>query len=162
MIFAVEHRAGPDGRDWPTPRFLQMRRLPGAEPLAGTWQPVIGHIEPGERAIDAAWRELSEEAGLSRGDAALVGLWSLEGVHPYFLARADAIVMPPRFAVRVAPAWSPTLTPGPAQEHDAFRWVWPTDVGEAFLWPGQCHACIEIETLILPGGPAASALALHP
>ena len=36
-------------------------------PMRGTWQPVMGHIEPGERARDTAVRELHEELGLAPG-----------------------------------------------------------------------------------------------
>src|ERR1043165_3075717 len=64
--------------------FLQLRRREA--PLAGTWQPVMGHIEERETALAAAVRELHEECALRRDDPRLLGLWALEQVHPYFLA----------------------------------------------------------------------------
>ena len=42
-------------------QFLQMRRCHGA--MAGTWQPVMGHVEEGETATETAARELAEETG---------------------------------------------------------------------------------------------------
>ena len=39
----------------------------------GSWQLPQGGIEPGEEAIDTAWRELKEETGLTSGEVDLVG-----------------------------------------------------------------------------------------
>ncbi len=115
------------------PELLLLRRA--GEPLAGTWQPVMGHIERGETAVDCMWRELAEETDLARADA--VGAWALEQVHPFFLAERDEIVMSPRFAVEVPPGWEPILN----NEHDAALWVSARDTRQRFLWPGQ-HAAI--------------------
>jgi 8-oxo-dGTP pyrophosphatase MutT (NUDIX family) len=100
----VFHRA-------PGLELLQLRRA--RDPLRATWQPVMGHVEPGETAVACLWRELREETGLSPRDA--LGAWALEQIHPYFVADLDAVVMSPRFAVEVAPGWEPTLN----HEHDA-------------------------------------------
>lgn len=125
--------------------FLQLRRA-GTEPLSGTWQCIMGHVEPGETAIECAWRELSEEAGLTPRDPALLGFWALEQVHPYYLPSRDAIMMSPRFATEVAPDWTPTLN----DEHDDARWVSAADAMHAFMWPGQ-RACVrEIMEFIVP------------
>ncbi len=134
----------------PAVELLQLRRTEGT--LAGTWQPIMGHIEPGETAAACAVRELSEEVGLRAGDPALLGLWALQGVHPYYLPARDAIMLSPRFAAEVRPDWSPTLN----DEHDAFRWIGAGAVRERFVWPGQWAAIDELlEWLLRPGSGGA-------
>jgi 8-oxo-dGTP pyrophosphatase MutT (NUDIX family) len=44
--------------------LLLLRRSAG-RPLAGLWQCVTGTIEPGERVVAAAIRELEEETGIA-------------------------------------------------------------------------------------------------
>lgn len=129
--------------------FLQLRRV--GEPLSGTWHPLMGHLEPSEAPAACARRELAEEVGLSPGDPALMGLWALQGVHPYYLPTRDAVMLTPRFAAEVRPGWSPRLN----EEHDAHRWV--REPG-AFLWPGQRAAVAEILEVVVPGGPAPDAM----
>lgn len=59
-------------------RVLLIRR--GTEPRLGEWSIPGGRIEPGERAIDAALRELKEETGV---DAIVTGLLAvIDGVFP--------------------------------------------------------------------------------
>ncbi len=133
--------------------FLQLKRT-GA-PLGGTWQPVMGHIRPGESASRAVIRELREEvglclelAGVGAGASAGVvrGVWALDQVHPFYIARLDVIMMSPRFACEVSPGWDPVLN----EEHDAARWVDVADVPWAFMWPGQHGAIDEILRCIVP------------
>lgn len=130
--------------------FLQLRRT--AEPMKGTWQPVMGHVEPGESAVRTAERELGEEVGLGAGDVSWRGFWQLEEVHPYFVAALDAVVLSPRFAVLVDESWEPDLSRDEA--HDAHRWVRGDAVGEMFLWPGQRRACNEALRLLATRGCA--------
>ena len=60
------------------PEVLLIRR--GRPPLAGAWSLPGGHIEPGERAADAALRELQEETGV---EAELAGLLDVvDGLFP--------------------------------------------------------------------------------
>lgn len=137
--------------------FLQLRRV--GEPLAGSWQPVMGHVEAGETAVAAAARELGEEVGLRGGDGAWLGFWQLEEVHPYFVASLDAVVLPPRFLALVDGAWEPDLSGDAA--HDARRWVEAAGVREAFVWPGQARACAEaLELLARRGSEFERALRL--
>lgn len=135
-----ENESAPGGVE-----FLQLLR--NRSPLAGTWQPLMGHIEEGETAAACAQRELAEEVGLRAGGAGWKGLWALEQVHPYYLPDLDAVVLSPRFAARVAPEWTPTLD----DEHSDFRWVAAERVNECFYWPGQKKACREIIEEIVRG-----------
>jgi 8-oxo-dGTP pyrophosphatase MutT (NUDIX family) len=145
-------KASADGSDagW---ELLQLRRV--EQPMAGTWQPVMGHIEVGEAATAAALRELAEEVGLRPGDAGLVGVWRLEQSVPYYIARSDAFMISPRFAVEVTADWSPTLN----DEHDGMRWIGTDQLQTHVFWPSQRAAIAELLTEIAgDGGPAKAAL----
>jgi 8-oxo-dGTP pyrophosphatase MutT (NUDIX family) len=138
----------------PHAQLLQLRRA--RAPFVAAWHPVMGHIEPGETAVNAARRELAEEIAL--GPTGILGLYQLEQTYPFFIADRDEIHLSPRFVAEVAPGFSPTLN----HEHDAHRWIDLADAQRLLLWPGQRHAAREIETAILPGGDTAAALRLPP
>jgi len=145
----VFKRVSAAGRARPENHFLQLLR--SGPPLENTWHPVMGHIEKGETAVDCAVREMEEEMGIRQGDAALVGLWALEQVHPFYIAAIDTIVMSPRFAAEVVSGWAPMLN----AEHGEYRWVREGEIDASFMWPGQKAACREILSMIVPGGVAA-------
>jgi dATP pyrophosphohydrolase len=144
----VSGASGADG-DPAAVDFLQLLR--SGDPMRGTWQPVMGHVERGETAVACAIRELAEEVDLHAGDERFIGLWALEQVHPYYIAAIDTIVHSPRFAAEVARHWQPTLN----HEHEAHRWVPARRAAWMFMWPGQAAACKEITGFLLRGGPAA-------
>ena len=52
--------------------WLMCKRL--KEPYKGLYNLVGGHIEPGEKGMDAAYRELFEETGITRDDIILTHL----------------------------------------------------------------------------------------
>lgn len=137
------------------PEFLQLLRAD--EPLKDTWHPIMGHIHDGESAIQTAMRELHEEAGLAATDSALLNIWALDQVHPFYVARLDCICLSPRFAAEVPPGWQPTLN----DEHSAARWV-PADDAYAFVWPGQRAAVAEVLTILRGGSLAAELLRMVP
>lgn len=133
--------------------FLQLRRSKGA--MAGSWQPVMGHIEEGETAAAAAIRELKEETGFTPGHTlgkgSLTAMWQLESVNAFFLATHDAILLSPGFAAEIAPGHEPKLD----DTHDAHRWVPRDQADRLFVWPGQRQAINQIITDILaPNSPA--------
>ena len=132
--------------------FLQLLR--SAEPLKDTWHPVMGHVEKGETAVACALRELEEEVGLHREDAAFKGMWALEQVHPFYIAAIDQIVLSPRFAAEVTATWNPRVN----DEHTAARWVKRSEVAKRFMWPGQRAACGEVAGLATGRSIAASRL----
>jgi 8-oxo-dGTP pyrophosphatase MutT (NUDIX family) len=140
--------------------FLQLRRAEGT--MVGSWQPVMGHIEPGESAAACARRELLEETGLEAsgacGGSDALGFWALQAVRPYYIAAMDCIMLSARFAVEARPGWEPTL----CTEHDAWRWVRAEEAATAFVWQGQRESCAEIMAMIeeiARGGEAAAFLA---
>lgn len=136
----------------PEHEVLQLRRA--RSPMIGQWHPVMGHVEPGERAMETALRELGEEIGL---DARSIERWyQLEQTFPFFLADRDEVHLSPRFVVFVPAGFEPALN----GEHDAHRWLTLDDAEAHLLWPGQRHALREIVEFILPGGSSADALRL--
>ncbi len=130
------------GDAWPKARhaveFLQLLR--SGAPLDKTWQPVMGHVKPGETSAACALREMDEEMGLRPGNPAMLGMWALEQVHPFYIGVIDTVVFSPRFCVEVPPGWVPTLN----DEHSAHRWIAQRDVDASFMWPGQKACCREI------------------
>lgn len=156
MIAAYVFRHDPDAV-----RLLQVRRT--REPFAGTWQTVAGSIEPGERAHQAAARELREEIDLDVRTPACLGFWRLDRVRPFFLPAfrpgdRDAVVFAPSFAAEAGPGWSPTLN----DEHDATRWVEAGAIESAFMWPGQVEAVREVLDWIARPSPARERLRVDP
>lgn len=130
-------------------QVLQLLRA--KEPLASTWHPIMGHVEAGESAVDAAIRELMEEVGLKVESSACLGFYAMEQTYPYFVADLDCIVASPRFAVEVAPSWSPALN----AEHSDARWIGlPFHAGQPgedfFLWPGQRLCIADLVRDIVP------------
>jgi 8-oxo-dGTP pyrophosphatase MutT (NUDIX family) len=142
------HRAGPRVRD---ARLLQLRR--DRDPMRGTWQPVMGHVERGETATGAAFREVAEETGL-RPDAGIRQAWQLERVRPFFLAARDEIVLGAAFAMEVTPAGVDAIRLD--AEHDALRWMSLDDADRAFLWPGQRGHIADLARDILDPGSAVA------
>lgn len=136
--------------------FLQLRRA--REPLAATWHPVMGHVEPGETGPACAAREAREEIGLDVRSSACLGFWALEQVHPFYVHQIDAVVLSPRFVCEVAGGWEPSLN----DEHDASRWVSERDADGAFLWPGQRATLREILRDVVPPAAATRALLAVP
>jgi dATP pyrophosphohydrolase len=130
--------------------FLQLLRADGEHGgrLARTWQPMMGHIDGNETAVQTAERELREEVGLTRQDPAFLGLWALNSVRPYYMHARNIIMMSPCFAARVDAGWTPTLN----EEHTAFRWVPASEVPARFMWPGQVAAAAEITATIARRG----------
>ena len=130
--------------------FLQLHRRPQSR-IGDSWQSVHGGIEPGETAVRAARRELTEETGLTP-----LAFWQLEHVNVFFVAAEDQIHLCAGFAAEV-PADSPVQID---DEHDAFRWMPTAEAEQAFLWPGQ-RACVrEILGSIITRGPAERFLRL--
>lgn len=135
--------------------MLQLRRVP-EDYLGGTWQIVRGGIEPGETAVQAALRELREEAGLVPQELYRLGL--VETFHiPSRDAARDTIWHCATFCAIVAPDAQVKLD----HEHDAHRWI-PRDqaLGHT-MWASERAVLRELFHDILDDGPAKPYLRLE-
>jgi 8-oxo-dGTP pyrophosphatase MutT (NUDIX family) len=119
-IFRIRPNAGVE--------LLLMRRSAGRI-LPGLWQGVSGSLEPGERIVAGALRELREETGFDAG--AIEALYDLDQVNQFHEPSVDAILTAAIFAVRVRPGTEPALS----HEHDTARWVSPAEALDLVVWP---------------------------
>jgi dihydroneopterin triphosphate diphosphatase len=128
--------------------ILILRRSAGRS-LPGVWQPVTGRIRRGERALNAAAREVFEETGLKPAR-----WWALESVAVYFDAAADRVMALPLFAAEIARDASVELS----SEHDAHRFVRAASAASFVLWEAQRRALASLDREILSNARLARAL----
>lgn len=121
---------------------LCLRRAPD-ERSAGTWETVHGHIQEGERPVDAAVRELAEETGL---DAER--FYNLSRVESFYLHRQDVVALIPVFCALVPRGAAARLS----AEHDAWEWLSPERAGARFAWPREGRALADALALLGSGG----------
>ncbi len=94
-------------------RVLLLRRSRGA--FAGAWTFVMGGVEDGERATDAARRELREETGLTAS-----AFYTAGELDAFYDPVRDRIVHVPFFVARVEAEPAIVLED---DVHDEHRWV---------------------------------------
>lgn len=120
---------------------LMMRRASGRSP--GSWEAVHGHVEPGERPDEAAWREVVEETGITPSR-----LYNLSRVESFYLHRLGRVAVVPAFAAEVE-GGAVRLS----HEHDAWEWL-PLEAARArFSWP-RCRRALDDLAVLLDGGDA--------
>jgi dATP pyrophosphohydrolase len=109
------------------PLFLLLRRAPGLL-HAGDWQAVHGMIDPGEKAYEAARREMAEECGL-----APERFFRLDAVETFYSEHTDAVHLVPAFAGYVADAPAAVVS----EEHTDFAWCGLEDALARLVFPSQ-------------------------
>jgi len=108
---------------------LLIRRSPGRI-LPGLWQCVSGALEPSERVVAGALRELLEETGFGPDD--IEAFYDLDLVNQFHEPSVDGIVTAAVFAVRLTPESEPHLS----HEHDGARWHELEEAHQQVIWPG--------------------------
>jgi 8-oxo-dGTP pyrophosphatase MutT (NUDIX family) len=122
------------------PRILLLHRAPGRI-FPGIWQPVTGGLEPGERIVDGALRELVEETGIEPDG--IETLYGLDQVNIFHADHIDMLQAEAVFAAELRPGVEATLS----EEHDEQRWVAPVEAAGMVLWPAYRAAITQIEWL---------------
>ncbi|MEO7229573.1 MAG: NUDIX domain-containing protein [Candidatus Limnocylindrales bacterium] len=120
--------------------LLIRRSTAGTYP--GLWQCVTGKIEPGEPILDAALREVAEEAGLISED--LEAVLETDIVNTFHEVKLDALLVEAVFAARVRPGAVVRLS----GEHDDARWLSPDAARELVVWPAYLRAIEFLEWLV--------------
>jgi type II secretory ATPase GspE/PulE/Tfp pilus assembly ATPase PilB-like protein/8-oxo-dGTP pyrophosphatase MutT (NUDIX family) len=136
-VFVIRPRA--DG--W---RVLALQRGLNTR-CSGAWEPVHGHIEPGEQPQDAAVREVREESGL-----AVERLYVVR-VQPFYLRKTQTVQLAVVFAAFVAEPGDATI----AGEHQNHAWLSVDEAIERFGFPAERASLREIVELLGAGDAGA-------
>jgi dATP pyrophosphohydrolase len=131
------------------PEYLIMRRALHERIHPGMWQIITGMVEEGERGVDAAVRELREEAGLVPGR-----FWSLPLVNSFYDIARDTVNLCPVFAVQSDSRAQVKLS----EEHMASEWLTVVPAKARLVWPGHREALDMVENCIVGGGQVAERL----
>jgi 8-oxo-dGTP pyrophosphatase MutT (NUDIX family) len=110
------------------PEYLLIRRAPDEPIYPGMWQFVTGMIEGTERALNCAFREVTEETGLHP-----VHFWVVPHANSFYSAHADAVHLVPFFAAQTASGEEPKLS----REHSEHLWLRHDEAKRRLVWPGQ-------------------------
>ncbi len=105
------------------------------------WEPVHGHIDPGEEPEDAALRELREETGLSAERLYVVR------VNPFYVRRTRTLQLAVVFAAFVAEPAAVSI----AGEHQRSEWLSVDEAVSRFAFPGERASLREVVELLGSG-----------
>jgi 8-oxo-dGTP pyrophosphatase MutT (NUDIX family) len=111
----------------------------------GAWEPVHGHIEPGEQPEEAAVREVREETGLTIDRLYVVR------VQPFYLRKTRAVELAIVFAAFVNDPPAITI----AGEHQLFAWMTMDEALDRFGFPGERASLREVVELLGTGDAGA-------
>jgi len=126
-------------------RVLLVRRAGGA--FAGGWTVVMGGVEPGERATDAARRELLEETGIP-----MSVLYTAGFLDAFYDPIRDTIVHVPFFVTRVGDDADAVVLEDDV--HDAHRWATFEEARALLMFSAQRRALDEVHAAFVASPPA--------
>lgn len=125
----------PSAQGW---EALCLRRAPD-DRSPGTWETVHGHVQDGEGPVEAAVRELREEAGLDADR-----FYNVSRVESFYLHRQDVLALIPVFCALVPAGAAVRLS----REHDAFEWLPAQRAAARFAWPREGRALADALSLL--------------
>jgi len=112
--------------------------------LVGEWCQISGGIEDGEKAWEAAIREVHEESGLTCRQ-----LYSADICEQFYEADRDAISLFPVFVGFVDADMEVVIN----DEHSEYRWVQISEAVGMVPFPGQRHVLKHVEAEFLHREP---------
>ncbi|MFO7445522.1 MAG: NUDIX domain-containing protein [Ignavibacteriaceae bacterium] len=107
--------------------FLLLKRSE-KEIYPGLWQMVTGKIHEGEKAYEAALREIKEETGLVPER-----FWVAPNVNQFYSHEGNYISLMPVFAAKAGNKFDVIM----CDEHCDCKWVTPEEAKKLLAWPGQ-------------------------
>ncbi len=137
----------------PKPEFLALHRSDEEDIYPGLWQIVSGGIEPGEKAYEAAYREIKEETSLTP-----IALYNTPLTNTFYFYTSDSVNVSPVFAAEVDPGDQVRLS----KEHKEFRWLNEDDAVSLLVWPGQKNAIRIIHDFIILKNPSREFMRIPP
>jgi len=123
-------------------RYLILKRK--SSYLSSSWQMVSGKIEKGEKAWEAALREITEETGLIPDS-----LYSVNKLEQFYEANQNCINLVPIFVGFVDSDRAVKLS----SEHSEYKWVLPEEAKELLCFEHQAETMREIETKFVKQKP---------
>lgn len=107
--------------------FLLIKRSQN-EIYPGIWQMVSGSVEQGEKAHQAAKREILEETGILPEK-----MWVVPNINSFYSPGSDSVSLIPVFLVKANPLSEVFLS----EEHVDYGWFTSEAAREMLCWPGQ-------------------------
>ena len=132
--------------------YLLIRRAADDPLYPGMWQFVSGRVEEGEKAYEAALRELREETG-----ARPERFWVVPSVNSFYDPQRDLVSLVSLFAAQLEEGVEVRLSP----EHSLFEWHSHAEARRRLVWPGQ-RSCLDIVQQYILGGEEAGKLLEFP
>ncbi|MBI5463490.1 MAG: NUDIX domain-containing protein [Ignavibacteriales bacterium] len=126
--------------------YLLLQRASTETIYPNLWQMVTGKIKNGERALDAARRELLEETQLT-----CKRLWIVPAANSFYDPAADVMEVLPLFAVEVEESVNPVLS----KEHQQFSWALFDEAARLLVWPDNHRGLEIVEKYIVANAPVA-------
>ncbi len=124
--------------------FLVLKRSHDEDIYPGLWQIISGGIKRGERAYEAALREVREEIGVKPKR-----LYNTPLTNTFYLFPSDSVNVSPVLAAEVDGGTEVKLS----AEHEEFRWLKKEDAISLLVWPGQKEAIRIVNDYILNENP---------
>ncbi len=121
--------------------FLLLKRAEG-NVYQGQWRMVAGKMRPGEKAWEAALRELREETGLSPQR-----FWAVPTLNVFYEWEHDRVNLIPVFAAEVAPGARPRLN----DEHERYGWFRAETISSHVHWPEHHRIITLIQDMLHAG-----------